>query len=83
MKYVDCEEWGWVAGRVVSFCNIDVTKVAEFGCGISARTLGEVMVAEEGSDINMMTKYTSKAPSKSIYINHRIFNSVNDSEMIN
>ena len=55
MKDVACEEWGWVSGRVVSLCNIDVIEVAEFGNVISARTLGSVAVAEEGRNINIMT----------------------------
>ena len=48
-----CKEWGWVAGRVVSFCNLDVTEVAEFSSSVSASTLGAVTEVEKGSDINM------------------------------
>ena len=81
-KDVACEEWGWVAGRVFSFCKSDVTKVAEFGIGVSARTLVSFTGYEEGSDRNMMTYEISKVPSKSIYIYHHLFTSVNDSEMI-
>ena len=40
---------------VVSFCNLDVTKVDGFGRGISARTFGLVVGAAEGIDSNMMT----------------------------
>ena len=81
VKDVACEEWGWVARRVVGFCNLDVTGVAEFGSGASARTLGSVARSEEGSDSNMMTNEMSKAPSKSIYIYHNLVTYVNDSEM--
>ena len=70
VKDVACEERGWVAGRVVSFCNLGVTVVAEFGISISARTLGSVLVSEEGSDSNIITNEMYKAPSKSIYIYH-------------
>ena len=42
LKNVACGEWGWVAGRVVSFYNLDVTKVAELGSGVSGRMLGAV-----------------------------------------
>ena len=82
MKDVTCEEWGWVAGRVVSFCNLDVTEVAEFGSGTSVRTLDVVAGAEEGININMVTNDKSKAPIKKLYINHHIVNSMNDSELI-
>ena len=37
---VNCEEWMWVSRKVFSFCYLDITKVAEFGSGIRARTLG-------------------------------------------
>ena len=40
---------------VVSFLNIDVTNVAQFGSVVSARTLGVVVGAEEGNNINMIT----------------------------
>ena len=43
VNYVLCEEWGWFAGKVVSFCNLDVTKVAEFYSVVSARMLGAVV----------------------------------------
>ena len=43
---VACEECGWVARGVVSFCNLDVIKVAEFGSSVSARTLVLVTGAE-------------------------------------
>ena len=33
---------GPVSGKIVSFCNIDVTEVSEFGISISAMTLGAV-----------------------------------------
>ena len=59
---------GWVPGRVVSFCNLDVTKVAEFGSGVSARMLGTFLEAEEVININIMTKEMSKALSNRIYI---------------
>ena len=83
MKEVAYEEWGWVYGRVVSLCNIDFTKVAEFGISVSTRTLGAVAGAEEGININIMTNEMSKAPSKIIYIDHNLVTSVNNSEMIN
>ena len=83
VKDVSCEEWGWVAGRVVSFYNLEFIEVAEFGSGISARTLGSVAGDEEVSDSNMMTDYMSKEPSKSIYIYHHLVTSVSYSEMIN
>ena len=82
MKDIACEEWGWVAERVVGFCNLDVTKVAKFGSGVSMRTLGLVVGSEEGSDNNMMTNDMYKAQSKSIYVYYYIVTSVNDSEMI-
>ena len=66
MKDVACEEWGWVDGRVVYFCNLNLTKVAEFGSGVSARTLGSVAGAEESSNSNIMINEMSKDPSKSI-----------------
>ena len=50
---VACEEWGCITGRVVSFCNLDVTEVAEFSSSVSASTLGAVTEVEKGSDINM------------------------------
>ena len=50
VKDVSCNEWGWVDGRVVSLCNLDVTEFTEFGSGIGARTLCAVAGAEEGSD---------------------------------
>ena len=55
MKDIVCEKWRWVTVRVVSFCNIDVTEVAEFGSYVSARTIVAVVGAEEGRYINMMT----------------------------
>ena len=82
VKDVAGEEWGWVAGRVVSFCNLEVTKVAEFGSSVSLRTLGLVTGAEEDRDINMMTNGMSDSQSKSIYINHHLVNSVKNIEMI-
>ena len=63
VKDVTCEEWEWVAGRVVSLYNLDVTEVAELGSGVSARTLVLVAGAEEVSDRNMMTNEMSKFPS--------------------
>ena len=83
VKDVACEQWGWVAGRVVGFFNLDVTEVAEFGSGINARTLGLVTGSEEGSDSNMITNEMSKVSSNTIYIYHHLVTSVNDSEMIN
>ena len=77
MKGITCEEWGWVSGKVVVFCNLDVTDVAEFGSGVSMRTLGSFTGSEEGSDGNMMANDISKAPSKSIYIYHHRFTSLN------
>ena len=68
VKDVASEERGWVAGIVVSFCNINVTEVAEFGSGINARTLGLVTGSEEGSDSNMITNEMSKVSSNTIYI---------------
>ena len=68
---------------VVSFCNLDVINVTEFGSGISVRTLGLITESEEGSNINMMANEIPKDPSKSIYIYHHIVTFVNDSEMIN
>ena len=82
VKDVDSAEWGWVTGRVVSFCNPGVTKFAEFGSGISARELDTVAGSEEVSGSNMMTNEMSKAPSYSIYTDHHIVTSVIDSEMI-
>ena len=82
LKNVACGEWGWVAGRVVSFCNLDIAKVGEFSSCVSARMLSLVTVSEEGSDSNMMTNYIFKAPSKSIYIYHNIITSVKNSEII-
>ena len=38
-KGVACKEWGWVYGRMISFCNIDVTKVDESGSGVRGRFL--------------------------------------------
>ena len=73
---------GWVAGRVVSFFNLEVTKVSALGSGASARTLRAVAGAEEGSNINMTTNEMYKEPSKSIYINHHLVTYVNDSYMI-
>ena len=67
---------------VVSFCNLDVTKVDEFGSGVNVRTLGSFAGAEEVSDSNIMTNEMPKAPSESIYIYHHIITYVNDSEMI-
>ena len=66
MKYIACEERGWVAGRVVGFCNLYVTEVAESGSGVSMRTLGSVAGYEEISHIIMMNKDMSKELSKSI-----------------
>ena len=82
VKNIACEEWEWVAVMVVSFCNIDVTKVSEFVSVISARMLGSVSEAEEGSDINIMKNDITKEPNNSIYIYHYLVTSVNDSEMI-
>ena len=81
-KEIACEEWGWVAGRVISFCNIDVTKVAEFGCSVRYKTLGLVAGYEEGRDRNKMANKTYKSLSKRIYINHNLVTSMNNSEMI-
>ena len=50
-----CEEWRWVALRVVSFCNLDVTKVAESGSGVRDRTIGSIAGDEEVSDSNIIT----------------------------
>ena len=80
VKEVACEEWGWVAERVVSLCNLDVTEVAVFGSGISAKTLGAVAGSEESSYINMMANEMSKVTIKSIYIDHHLVNSVKYSE---
>ena len=66
MKDVACEEWGWFARRVFNFCNLDVTKVAKFGSGVTMRALCSVVISEEGSNCNMMTNEMSKIPSKSI-----------------
>ena len=82
VKSLICEEWGWVTGRVVSFCNIEVTNVTDFGSSVSARMLETVAVYEEESNRNKMTYEMSKAPSKSIYIDHNFVTSVIDSEMI-
>ena len=82
VKDIACEEWEWVAGKFVNLYNLDVAEVAEFGSGISAGTLGSVAVAEEGSDINIMTNEMSKVPGKSIYIYHHLVTSVKDNEMI-
>ena len=82
VKDVACEEWGWVSGRVVIFCNIDVTKVTEFSNGVRMRIIGLVTVDEDVIDRNMMTNEMTKSLSKSIYIDHNIVTSVNDSEMI-
>ena len=82
VKDVVCEEWGWVTGRVVSIFYLNITKVAEFGSGVSARSPGTVAGAEQVSNRNMTTNDMSKAPSKSIYIGNNVFTSVNDSEMI-
>ena len=79
---VACEEMGWVSGRVISFSNLDVTKVAEHGSSVSARTLDSVALAEEGSDSNKKTTKISKVPINIIYINFHIVNSLKDSEMI-
>ena len=78
LKDVDCEEWGWVSGRVVSLCNIDVTEVTKFGSFVSARTQGAVAGTEGGRNSNIMTTKMSKALSKSIYINHHFKTSVNN-----
>ena len=45
-------------------------------------TISAVTGAEEGSNRNMITNDMSKVPSKGIYIDHHLFTSVNDSEMI-
>ena len=82
VKDVACEQWGWVAGRVVGFFNLDVTEVAEFGSGVRTRALSSVVGVEEGSNSNMTNNEISKAPSKSIYIYHNIATFVNNSEMI-
>ena len=73
VKDVPCEKWGWVSGRVISLCNINVTKVAEFGSGVRMRMLGLVAGSEEVSNSNMMTDDMSKAPSKIIYIEHHFY----------
>ena len=78
MKDIASEEWGWVAGRVVSFCNLDVNQVSKFGNGVSTRTLGKVTGSEEDSNINVIINDIAKAPIKSIYINHNLVNSVNN-----
>ena len=67
---------GWVAGRVSSFCDLDVTKVAEFGSCVSTRTFGSVAGSEEVSNINIMTNEISKATSKIIYFYHCLVTSV-------
>ena len=77
MLVIGVDHW-----RVFSFCNLDVTEVAEFVIGVSARTLGAVAGADEGSNSNIMNNDRSKEPSKSIYINNHCVTSVNDSEMI-
>ena len=82
VKDVNCEERGWVARKIFSFYNIDVTKVAEFGSSASTRRIGAVTGYEENIDINMMTNDISKVPSKIIYIENHFFTSMNDSEMI-
>ena len=84
MKDIVCEKWGWVTGRVVSFYNIDVTKVSEFGGNISVRTIGAIAGAEQrsNSNSNMMTNNNPKALIKSIYINHNFSTSVHHSKMI-
>ena len=82
MKEVAYEEWGWVSGRVVSLCNIGATKVTEFVSSVSARALGSITGDEEGRDSNMMTNDISRSRSKSIYIDHNLVTSVNDSEII-
>ena len=82
VKDIACENWRWVAGRFSSFCNIDVTKVAEFNNGVSVRTLGAVMGAEEVRNGNVMTNEMSKAPSKNIYIDNHLVSYVSNSEMI-
>ena len=71
-----------VAGRVVGFCNLDVTKVAEFGSGINARVLGSGAQDEEVSDRNMMTNEMSKMANKSIYMNYNLATSMKNTEMI-
>ena len=82
VKDVACEYWGWVAGRVVIFCNFYVNKVTEFGSGVIAKMLISVVGAEEVSNSNKITNGMSKTPSKSIYIYHHIVSSINDSDMI-
>ena len=82
MRYVISEELGFVARRLFCFYNIDVTVVAEFGIGVSTRTLGAVPGAEKVGNSNMTTTDTFKAPSKIIYIDHNFVTSFNDSEMI-
>ena len=83
VKDVACEEWGWFSGRVISFCNIDVTKVPEFGNFIIPRMLSVVEGAEEGSDSYIMTNEISKVPSNRIYIEHHLVTSAIDIEMTN
>ena len=39
VKDVTCEELGWVAVMIVVFCNLDVTKVTDFGSSVSGRAL--------------------------------------------
>ena len=46
---------GVVDGRFVSFCNIDVTEVGEFGSNVSKRMLGTVAGDEEVSNRNIIT----------------------------
>ena len=78
MKDVSCEKWGCVAGRVVSFDDLDVAEVAVLGSGVSARTLGFLGESEEGNVSNIMTNEMSKGLSNIIYIYHHLFTSLND-----
>ena len=67
---------------VVSFYNIDVTKVAGFSSSVNAMTLGEVVGAEEERDRNTITNDIPKAPIDCIYTNHDLVTSLNYSKMI-
>ena len=47
VKDVTCEELVWVAVMIVVFCNLDVTKVTDFGSSVSGRALVVFMGVEE------------------------------------
>ena len=79
VKDVACEEWGQVAGRVVSFCNIDVTEIAKFGSGIIARIIGLFTGSEKGRDRNFMTNEINKLLIENIYIYHHLVTYVKNS----